>query len=87
MKKVGKDYRKKHDGETAAEALRGYEKLDQFEIIIADHLTAQALDLRHPDRKVVSLGSSGDLKALEACLIETDPAKTDVVIIAFAHRA
>ncbi len=79
-------YRKRHDGETAAEALRGYEKLDQFEIIIADHLTAQALDLRHPDRKVVSFGISGDLKALEACLIETDPAKSDVVIIA-SHTA
>ncbi len=79
-------YRKKHDAETEEKAPRGHEKLDQFEIVVADHLTAQALDLRHPDRKVVSLGISGDVKALETCLIESDPAKTEVVVIA-SHTA
>ena len=41
--------------------------------IDAERLTEQALELHHADRKVVSLGISGDLKALETCLIETDP--------------
>jgi hypothetical protein len=76
-------YREKQVGETVEGGLHGHEKLDQFDIILAERLTAQALDLHHADCKVVSLGISDDLNALEACLIEIDPSTTDVVVVAF----
>jgi amino acid transporter len=75
-------FRKKQVGETAEGGLRGHEKLDQFDVILAERLTAQTLDLHHADCKVVSLGISDGLKALETCLIETDPATTDLLVIA-----
>ena len=75
-------YRKKQVGETAEGGFHGHEKLDQFDVVLAERLTAQALDLHHADCKVVSLAISDDLKALETCLIETDPATTDIVVIA-----
>jgi hypothetical protein len=78
---MSEHYRKKQYGETAAGGLHGHEKLDQFDVVLAEALTAQALGLHHPDRKVVSLGISGDLKALETCLVETDPGVAEVVVV------
>jgi amino acid transporter len=78
---MSEHYRKKQYGETAAGGRRGHEKLDQFDVVLAEPLTAQALSLHHPDRVVVSLGISGDLKALETCLVETDPGVAEVVVV------
>lgn len=77
-------FRKKQEGETPEGGMHRHEKLDQFEVVPAEQLTPQALNLRHDARKVVSLGISGDLRSLETCLIETDPASAEVVVIA-AH--
>ena len=59
-----------------------HKNLDQFDVIEAERLTDKALGLNHANRKVVSLTISGDLKALETCLVETDPASTEVVVVA-----
>jgi hypothetical protein len=78
--------RERREGAEAESRRRGHEYLEQFEVQAAEELTPEALGLQRPDRKLVSVGSPGDLTMFETCLVETDPARTDIVVLA-AHTA
>jgi hypothetical protein len=51
---------------------------------VVSELTPEVLGLTRPYRKVVSVGDPGDLTMLDTCLVETDPASTEIVVVA-AH--
>jgi hypothetical protein len=64
--------------------MRTAERLEQFEGCYAGEVTAMRLELERPHCKFVALAGQEDLKALEVCLLETDPDATDMVVLA-AH--
>ena len=63
---------------------RAHKHLEQFQGESPERLTPGDLRLQLPDRKLVVVSSPDDLKMLEACLVETDPDTTEIVILA-AH--
>ncbi len=75
-------YRKRHMVEDGVD--RSYKHLEQFQGESPERLTPGALRLQLPDRKLVVVSSPDDLKMLEACLVETDPDRTEIVVLA-AH--
>ena len=75
-------YRKRHMVEDGVD--RSYKHLEQFQGESPERLTPGALRLQLPDRKLVVVSSPDDLKMLEACLVETDPDTTEIVVLA-AH--
>ncbi len=58
--------------------------LEEFQLEAAEGLSREALGLRRPTCKVVSVERADEMKALETCLLETDTSTTDVVVAA-AH--
>jgi hypothetical protein len=71
-------------GERSGAVMHTAERLAQFEVCYAGEVTAMRLELECPHCKVVALAGPEDLKALEVCLLETDPDATDMVVLA-AH--
>ena len=59
---------------------------EQFTVAYPEAVTAGSLGLELPHRKVVALGSVEDLELLDRCLVESDPATTEIVVIV-AHPA
>ncbi len=62
----------------------GHEHMEQFKTRSVEGLTPEALDLKRPHRKLVSVRSADDLSMLARCLVETDPDTTEIVVVA-AH--
>ena len=59
---------------------------EQFTVAYPEAVTAGSLGLEQPHRKIVALGSVEDLELLDRCLVESDPATTEIVVI-IAHPA
>ena len=55
--------------------------LEQFNEATTEAVTAQALGISKPYRKLVAIRSPHNLSMLEKCLEETDPDTTDVVVM------
>ncbi len=62
----------------------GDEHIEEFEVRPAEGLSPEILGLERPYRKVVRIERPDRTKALETCLVETDPTNTDIVVAA-AH--
>jgi amino acid transporter len=62
----------------------GDEHLDEFKVQPAERLGPEILGLERPNRKVVWVEQPDETRALEACLVETDSTRTDIVVVA-AH--
>ena len=58
-----------------------HEHLEQFNQQQSQHVSAEALGVTKPYRKLVAIRSPHNLAMLERCLAETDPESTDVVVM------
>ena len=56
--------------------------MEQFNEETADQFTPEALSLSKPERKLIAVQSRNSLEALKRALDETDPEKTDIVVVA-----
>jgi hypothetical protein len=56
--------------------------MEQFNEETADQFTPEALGLSKPERKLIAVQSRNSLEALQRALDETDPEKTDIVVVA-----
>jgi amino acid transporter len=56
--------------------------MEQFNEEAADQFTPEALGLSKPERKLIAVQSRNSLEALQRALDETDPEKTDIVVVA-----
>jgi amino acid transporter len=74
-------YRKRRAGAESRKGQQDQYRLEQFEVERALGLSPEALGLDRPYRKVVSVATPDDLKALEVALLETDPTNTEVVVV------
>ncbi len=57
---------------------------EQFRYESPEELTRENLGLSMPNLKLVSVGTPDDLSMLEACLVETEPDTTEILVVA-AH--
>src|SRR5262249_3478110 len=76
-------YKRKAKSEERSER-PGDERLEEFKVHPAEGLGPEVLGLERPNRKVVWVERPDEIRALETCLVETDPAGTEVVVAA-AH--
>jgi hypothetical protein len=74
--------RRRLDAEETRKERQDPEHLEQFEVEIAGQLTAEALGLDRPYRKVVSVDQAGDLTMLDRCLVESDPESMEIIVVA-----
>ena len=74
-------YRKRQEGADSDGKPRKHEHLEQFDADRAEEVNPETLSLERPYRRVVALESSAHLDALEVCLVETDPANTELVVV------
>jgi amino acid transporter len=58
-----------------------HEHIEQFNKAVTPEISPQALGMKRPYRKLVSIRSSQNLFMLEKALAETDPVTTDVVVM------
>jgi amino acid transporter/nucleotide-binding universal stress UspA family protein len=65
----------------SGKAAEHHEHLEQFNQARAEEVTARALGITKPYRKLVAIRSPYNLAMLEKCLAETDPDSTDVVVM------
>ncbi len=77
-------FRKRSDGENGHSPANRH--LEQFKLRLAHGLSPHELQLDRPHCRFVWLGSASDIKALETCLVESDPETTEIVA-AVAHPA
>ena len=75
---ISERLRKRDEGEKQGD----HEYLEQFKVREAPDLTPETLNLTRPHRTLVWVTTPDDLAMLEACLVETDPDTTEVVVLA-----
>jgi amino acid transporter len=73
--------RRAADGEADG---REHKHLEQFSVAYPYEFEAESPRLRRPYRKVVAVESADELRTLDACLVESDPDSTAIVVL-IAH--